>query len=192
MTLNFQKNIVHKNKLVYTNQCNELEGGISVSKESALVLWFDELEIGDVPLVGGKSASLGEMTSKTQVPVPYGFATTAEAYRQFLKASGLGAQIEQWLSELTDVEEGQKLRETGAKIREALVGAEMPNHIADAIRLAYAELAKKVGEQTPFVAVRSSATAEDLPDASFAGQQESYLNVCGADDVIYKVQECYA
>ena len=190
---NFEKNnVVHENQLVYTNYCNELEGGISVSKESALVLWFDELEIGDVPLVGGKSASLGEMTSKTQVPVPYGFATTAEAYRQFLKASGLGAQIEQWLNELTDVEEGQKLRETGAKIREALVGAEMPKHIADEIRVAYAELAKKVGEQTPFVAVRSSATAEDLPDASFAGQQESYLNVCGADDVIHKVQECYA
>lgn len=163
-----------------------------MSKESALVLWFDELEIKDVPLVGGKSASLGEMTSKTKVPVPYGFATTAEAYRKFLEASGLGAQIKEWIEQLDDVEDGQKLRDTGLKIRTALIEAKMPEEIAKEIRSAYEELAKRVGEKTPFVAVRSSATAEDLPDASFAGQQESYLNVVGADDVIHKVQECYA
>jgi phosphoenolpyruvate synthase len=163
-----------------------------MSKESALVLWFDELEINDVPLVGGKSASLGEMTSKTKVPVPYGFATTAEAYRRFLEASGLGAQIKAWLDELVDVENGQKLRETGLKIRTALVEAKMPEEIAREIRDAYHQLAEKVGEKEPYVAVRSSATAEDLPDASFAGQQESYLNVVGAVDVIHKVQECYA
>jgi len=163
-----------------------------MSKESALVLWFDELEINDVPLVGGKSASLGEMTSKTKVPVPYGFATTAEAYRRFLEASGLGDQIKAWLDELVDVENGQKLRETGLKIRTALVEAKMPEEIAREIRDAYHQLAEKVGEKEPYVAVRSSATAEDLPDASFAGQQESYLNVVGAVDVIHKVQECYA
>lgn len=163
-----------------------------MKKESALVLWFDELEIGDVPLVGGKSASLGEMTSKTKVPVPYGFATTAEAYRNFLEASGLGAQIKQWLAELTDVEDGPKLRETGLKIRTALTEAKMPEEIAKEIRSAYRKLAERVGEKEPFVAVRSSATAEDLPDASFAGQQESYLNVTGEESVILKVQECYA
>ncbi len=164
-----------------------------MSKETAMILWFDELEMKDVPLVGGKSASLGEMTTKTQVPVPYGFATTAEAYRIFLRASGLDQKIQDLVAELNDdVENGQKLREICEKIRESIIKAPMPKEIAEEIRVAYGKLAERVGEENPYVAIRSSATAEDLPDASFAGQQESYLNITGPDEVIHKVQECYA
>ncbi len=163
-----------------------------MEREKQYVLWFDQIRRGDVALVGGKSASLGEMTSGTDVPVPYGFATTAYGYRYFIKKTGLDQKIEALLAELTDVEDGQQLRETCAAIREAIMGEEMPQDLADTIRGAYRELAEKVGEEEPFVAVRSSATAEDLPDASFAGQQDTYLNVRGADEVIAKVKECYA
>ncbi|HIU63629.1 MAG TPA: phosphoenolpyruvate synthase, partial [Candidatus Avacidaminococcus intestinavium] len=141
---------------------------------------------------GGKSASLGEMTSKTDVPVPYGFATTAYAYRYFIDNSGLHEKMEALLAELTDVENSALLREISAKLREAIMAEEMPEDLKAAIAKAYAELALKVGEELPFVAVRSSATAEDLPDASFAGQQDTYLNVQGAETIIAKVKECYA
>ncbi len=157
-----------------------------------LVLWFDEIGKGDVAVVGGKSASLGEMTSRTGVPVPYGFATTAEAYRIFLQETGVDKKIVEILTELTDVEDGRKLREVCANIRQAIVDASLPPAFDQAIRQAYAKLADKVGEAEPFVAVRSSATAEDMPDASFAGQQESYLNVHGADEVAERVKECFA
>ena len=163
-----------------------------MDKEKALLLWFETINREDVAVVGGKSASLGEMTSKTAVPVPYGFATTAHAYRYFVEKSGLGEKIEALLAGLTDVENGPMLRQVSKQVREAIMSAEMPADLAAAIRDAYQELGKKVGEPQPFVAVRSSATAEDLPDASFAGQQESYLNVHGADEVIDKVKECYA
>ena len=157
-----------------------------------LVLWFDEICKEDVAVVGGKSASLGEMTSRTGVPVPYGFATTAQAYRSFLRETGVDRKIEEILTTLTDVEDSRQLREISARIRQAIVDATLPLAFEQAIKKAYAELATKVGEAEPFVAVRSSATAEDLPDASFAGQQESYLNVHGADEVVERVKECYA
>ena len=157
-----------------------------------LVLWFDEICKEDVAVVGGKSASLGEMTSRTGVPVPYGFATTAQAYRSFLRETGVDRKIEEILTTLTDVEDSRQLREISARIRQAIVDATLPQAFEQAIKKAYAELATKVGEAEPFVAVRSSATAEDLPDASFAGQQESYLNVHGADEVVERVKECYA
>lgn len=157
-----------------------------------LVLWFDEICKEDVPVVGGKSASLGEMTSRTGVPVPYGFATTSQAYRIFLRETGVDKKIGEILTGLTDVEDSRQLREISARIRQAIVDATLPQAFDQAIRTAYAALAAKVGEANPFVAVRSSATAEDLPDASFAGQQESYLNVCGADEVVERVKECYA
>lgn len=162
------------------------------NREKAFVLWFDELRREDVALVGGKSSSLGELTSQTSVPVPYGFATTAEGYRYFMHATGLDKKIKELLKDLTDVEDPVQLRNVTAAIREAICAADMPKDLADAIRTSYAELGKKVGETNPFVAVRSSATAEDLPDASFAGQQDTYLNVQGADMVIQKVKECYA
>ena len=163
-----------------------------MEKENALLLWFETINRKDVAIVGGKSSSLGEMTSKTAVPVPYGFATTAHAYRYFVEKSGLGKELEALLTGLTDVENGPMLRQVSKQMREAIMAAEVPEDLAEAIRNAYRELGEKVGEDKPFVAVRSSATAEDLPDASFAGQQETYLNVHGADDVIAKVKECYA
>lgn len=158
----------------------------------ALVLWFEQICREDVALVGGKSASLGEMTSQMGVPVPYGFATTARAYRMFLAETGLDKKISLILQELTDVENSRQLREVSAKVRQAIVDEKLPAQFETAIREAYAALAEKVDESEPFVAVRSSATAEDLPDASFAGQQESYLNVHGADEVLERVKECYA
>ena len=163
-----------------------------MSRETAYVLWFDELKREDVDIVGGKSSSLGELTSSTNVPVPYGFATTAYGYRQFMTETGLEAKIKEALDNLDDVDNSALLREVCANIRQMICDAEMPKALADAIRTSYEELGKKVGEENPFVAVRSSATAEDLPDASFAGQQDTYLNVRGADVIIQKVKECYA
>ena len=160
--------------------------------EDQWVLWFDNINREDVAVVGGKSASLGEMTSSTGVPVPYGFATTAQAYRAFLKETGLDKKISEMIANLTNVEDSRQLREISASIRQAIVDAKLPLSFEQSIRQAYAELAAKVGEETPFVAVRSSATAEDLPDASFAGQQETYLNVRGAEEVVERVKECFA
>lgn len=163
-----------------------------MNREETYVLWFDELRREDVDLVGGKSSSLGELTSATKVPVPYGFATTAHGYRHFMETTGLEPRIREELAKLTDVEDSALLREVTANIREMICEQEMPEDLAEAIRVAYEELGEKMNDKDPFVAVRSSATAEDLPDASFAGQQDTYLNVKGADVVIQKIKECYA
>lgn len=163
-----------------------------MEKDKAYLLWFEQLERKDVPIVGGKSSSLGEMTSKTDVPVPYGFATTAYAYRYFMEKTGLKEKMAALLSELTDVENSDLLRTVCAKVRKTIMAEEMPADLQKAIADAYAQLAEKMGEKAPYVAVRSSATAEDLPDASFAGQQDTYLNVQGAENVIARVKECYA
>lgn len=162
------------------------------ARENAYVLWFDELRRADVGLVGGTSSSLGELTSSVDVPVPYGYATTANAYRYFMEKTGQNKKIHKMLQELQDVEDSVELHEVCTKIRESICSATMPEDLAEQIGKAYEELAEKVGEKNPFVAVRSSATAEDLPDASFAGQQDTYLNVTGRDMVIRKVKECYA
>lgn len=163
-----------------------------MKKEEQFLLWFEQLERKDVDIVGGKSSSLGEMTAKTDVPVPYGFATTAYAYRYFIKESGLEEKMRSILSELTDVENSALLRDVSARLRDAIMAEKMPQDLQDTIGAAYVELGKRVGEENPYVAVRSSATAEDLPDASFAGQQDTYLNVQGAETIIAKVKECYA
>ncbi|MDQ0203374.1 phosphoenolpyruvate synthase [Pectinatus haikarae] len=163
-----------------------------MEKEKNLILWFEKIGRQDTDLVGGKSASLGELTAKTEVPVPYGFVTTADAYRYFMEKSGLNNRIAELLTELTDVENSLTLRRVSAQIRREIIEAEMPGKLSEAIRKSYDELGKKMREHSPYVAVRSSATAEDLPDASFAGQQETYLNIKGAEDVIGKVKECYA
>jgi len=162
------------------------------SKTDRFILWFDELGNKDVPLVGGKSASLGEMTSKTKVPVPYGFATTAKAYRHFIKETGLDSKLKEILMELVDPNDTKTLQKVGRTIRETIVNATIPEDLARQIREAYSELSRRSGVKEPFVAVRSSATAEDLPDASFAGQQETYLNVRGKDEVVERVKECFA
>ena len=162
-----------------------------MEKEKAFLLWFDQLERKDVAIAGGKSSSLGELTSHVDVPVPYGFATTACAYRYFFEKTGLYEKIKTLIAGL-DVDNSAQLREVCAKVRQALMDEEMPQDLQDLIAQAYKELGEKVGQADPFVAVRSSATAEDLPDASFAGQQDTYLNVKGAETIVAKVKECYA
>ncbi|WP_125980822.1 phosphoenolpyruvate synthase [Loigolactobacillus iwatensis] len=162
------------------------------SRDTANVLWFNELHREDVNLVGGKSSSLGEMTSSMDIPVPYGFATTARAYRYFMDQTGLNDKVNALLDGIKDYENSDELRATCEQIRDLIVGAKMPDDLASDIKQGYAELAKKVGQDNPFVAIRSSATAEDLPDASFAGQQESYLNIKGAADVVDRVKQCYS
>lgn len=168
-----------------------------VPKEKKFVLWFDELGREEVPLVGGKSASLGEMTSKTKVPVPYGFATTAEAFRYFISQNKLEGRVAKVLAELKDPEDTRTLQKVGAEIREMIKKAPTPKKLRDEIVSAYKELTKRYQKdartrELPYVAVRSSATAEDLPDASFAGQQETYLNVHGASEVVERVKECFS
>ncbi len=159
---------------------------------SKLLLWFNEISKEDVPLVGGKSASLGEMTSKTKVPVPYGFALTADAYRLFIRENGIEGKIADALKPLTDANDTVMLQKVGAQIRELITSGKVPKELEKEIVQAYQELAAHEKVKNPFVAIRSSATAEDLPDASFAGQQETYLNVTGAESVISSVKECYA
>jgi len=161
-------------------------------KSEKYVLWFDELGKDEVPLVGGKSASLGEMTQKTKVPVPYGFATTAAAYKHFMKEAKLDAKIAGIMKELVDPNDTRTLQKVGKTARTLVLESTMPKDLHNEIVAAYKQLAKKSGDSNPYVAIRSSATAEDLPDASFAGQQETYLNVSGGDQVAEKVRECYA
>jgi len=157
-----------------------------------LLLWFDQIHKEDVPLVGGKSASLGEMTSRTKVPVPYGFALTADAFRFFLRESKLEIKIAEALRLLRDPNDTVTLQKVGATIRKLIISSPIPKELEKTIVEAYERLGEHEKVKNPFVAIRSSATAEDLPDASFAGQQESYLNVRGSKDVVEKVKECYA
>ncbi|MEM1550504.1 MAG: phosphoenolpyruvate synthase [Candidatus Bathyarchaeia archaeon] len=156
------------------------------------ILWLDEIGMEDISLVGGKSASLGEMIRRVGVPVPYGFAVTAEAYRYYIEANELNKKIDMVLRELKDPNDAAVLQRVGSTIREMIVSSKMPKDLEEEIVDAYNKLARLIGEDDPFVAIRSSATAEDLPDASFAGQQETYLNVRGASEVVKKIKFCYA
>jgi pyruvate,water dikinase len=160
---------------------------------SSYLIWFENLGIGDVGKVGGKNASLGEMISQLSaqgVSVPGGFATTADAYREFLTHGGLDARIKDRLASL-DIEDVTALAAAGAQIREWIVATPFPRKLEAAITEAYQQLESKVGH-TPVVAVRSSATAEDLPEASFAGQQETFLNVRGVDAVLTAIKHVFA
>ncbi|HHF0553305.1 TPA: phosphoenolpyruvate synthase [Vibrio antiquarius] len=155
-------------------------------------LWFNGLSMDDVDKVGGKNASLGEMVSNLAnagVSVPNGFATTSYAFNQFLDHEGLDERIHQLLDEL-DVEDVEALRKTGATIRQWVLEAPFPADLEQEIRENYQELIE--GNPELSVAVRSSATAEDLPDASFAGQQETFLNVKGIDAVLEATKHVYA
>lgn len=156
------------------------------------ILWFEEIGKEQVPLVGGKSASLGEMYHRTKVPVPYGFATTSAAYWHFIKEARLEEKLAEILADLKDPNDTQTLQRVGKAIRKTIVEAKMPQDLEEEIKQYYRELASRYGAEDPFVAIRSSATAEDLPDASFAGQQETYLNVQGEEMVVEKVKECYS
>jgi pyruvate,water dikinase len=158
-----------------------------------LIRWFSELGLDDVAIVGGKNASLGEMIqalSPLGVQVPMGFATTAAAYRQFLQESRVDEIIARELAGL-DPSDVQQLRQCGRRIRHAILAAEFPAQLRDAILEAYRRLAPAPGVAAD-VAVRSSATAEDLPEASFAGQQETYLNVQGEAPLLDACRRCYA
>ena len=159
-----------------------------------LVLWLDSLRMTDLGKVGGKNASLGEMIgnlAKLGVSVPGGFATTADAFQQYLDKSGVAKRIQVRLADL-DVDDVDALTTAGKEIREWVTETPLPAELDQAIRAAYAKLCKDAGADDIAVAVRSSATAEDLPDASFAGQQETFLNVVGIDDVLHKVKEVFA
>jgi pyruvate,water dikinase len=148
----------------------------------------------DLGKVGGKNASLGEMIgnlAKLGVSVPGGFATTADAFQTYLEKSGLAKRIQERLATL-DVDDVDELTRGGKEIRSWIVDTALPADLEQAIRDAYIKLCKDAGATDIAVAVRSSATAEDLPDASFAGQQETFLNVVGIDDVLHKVKEVFA
>lgn len=157
------------------------------------IRWFSELGIDDVPLVGGKNASLGEMyreLSGQGVKVPNGFAVTAEGYRHFIRSAGLDRRIPEILSGL-DTRDVSNLRERGRAVRDAILATELPADLAEEIVAAYRELGGDAKHPLD-VAVRSSATAEDLPDASFAGQQETYLNVHGQRLLLDTCRRCFA
>jgi len=164
-----------------------------IPKEKALVLLFDEVGIADIPLVGGKNASLGEMIQQLTsqgVRVPNGFATTAYAYRYFIQSAGLEAKLREIFADL-DVEDMQNLRQKGKQARALILDTPFPRELQAAIADAYEKLCDRYGDSTD-VAVRSSATAEDLPDASFAGQQETYLNVQACAGVLECCHKCFA
>jgi pyruvate,water dikinase len=192
------------------------EGNLSSqhSKESAFILWFEEVGIDDIPLVGGKNASLGEMIQQLGskgVNVPTGFATTAFAYRYFIAKAGLEAQLRELFAGL-DLNHVLDLRVRGKQARSMVMNTPFPPELEAAISSAYLRLCQRYGQDQEFcerfegeyadecrkfssdldVAVRSSATAEDLPDASFAGQQETYLNVHGVKGVVEACHKCFA
>ncbi|OGC79395.1 phosphoenolpyruvate synthase [candidate division WWE3 bacterium RIFOXYD1_FULL_43_17] len=158
-----------------------------MNKNTAQILWFKEVGKKDIGLVGGKGANLGEMVN-AKIPVPDGFVVTAGAYFDFINSGSLKEKIMHELSGL-DVDDSKKLQEASRKIKIAIIAADMPGDLSLKIKEYYHKLC---GENDRYVAVRSSATAEDLPDASFAGQQETYLNIKGWSDVVKKVQECWA
>ncbi|MFU8819262.1 MAG: phosphoenolpyruvate synthase [Desulfurivibrio sp.] len=161
--------------------------------DQALILWFDDILIDDVPLVGGKNASLGEMHQKLMskgVSVPNGYAITAYAYRYLLEEAGIEQAIRDALAGL-DTHDLRNLQERGKKARDIIRTAEFPQPLYDAIIESYRKMEQDYGPNCA-VAVRSSATAEDLPDASFAGQQETYLNICGPEALIAACKKCFA
>lgn len=156
---------------------------------TSLVKWFDEIAKADINVAGGKGANLGEML-RAGIPVPTGFIVTVEAYKEFITRSGLEANIVTILGKI-NVDDANQLGDAAQELQKLIIKHKMPNDVKEAIQKRYNELCKKLGEEVP-VAVRSSATAEDLPEASFAGQQSTFLNVSGAASVVEAVQKCWA
>ncbi len=148
------------------------------------IVWFDEVTRNDIPLVGGKGANLGEMTN-AGIPVPPGFIVTASAYYSFLEETGITDQLRALLAPL-DPNDSRQLQDIAARAKQVILDAPMSGELDEEIRVSY----RKMGQG--HVAVRSSATAEDLPEASFAGQQETFLNISGEEDVVVAVQQCWA
>jgi pyruvate,water dikinase len=156
------------------------------------ILWFEELGKEDIPLVGGKNANLGEML-RAKISVPPGYAITAQAYHEFITKTGIAEKIYKTIEQtVTDVNDPKQYEEASKRIRKLIESTSMPSEIAEEIKAAYSELGERIGMKDVFVAVRSSATAEDLPDASFAGQQETFLNVKGTNDLIDKTIKCWS
>jgi len=163
-----------------------------LSQKKDLVLWFETVRNTDVPIVGGKNASLGEMIN-AGLPVPPGFAVTAYSYEKFIEDTRIAEKIYQVIKEtVTDPNDPKQYDTASKKIRELINKTSMPKEVETAVKSAYKELCKRLNLKDAFVAVRSSATAEDLPDASFAGQQETFLNVKGSDDLLDKVVKCWS
>jgi len=161
--------------------------------DKAFILWFDDILIDDIALVGGKNASLGEMYQKLTskgVAVPHGFAITSYAYRYLIKTAGIENDVLDAMAGL-DTHDMKNLQERGKKVRGIIRNAEFPDDLRQAIIEAYKKMEEEYGSNVD-VAVRSSATAEDLPDASFAGQQESFLNIRGVDALIENCRKCFA
>jgi len=164
-----------------------------VPKDQSLILWFDQIRLDDLPFVGGKNSSLGEMIGQLTpqgINVPTGFAITAYAYRYFIESADLEVKLRHLFADL-NVDDVSNLQQHGKKARQLILSMEFPLELTQAIRTAYQELCDRYGEGTD-VAVRSSATAEDLPDASFAGQQETYLNVNSFKGVLEFTHKCFA
>ncbi|MEM3521893.1 MAG: phosphoenolpyruvate synthase [Candidatus Bathyarchaeia archaeon] len=156
------------------------------------IIWFEQLRKDDVPIVGGKNANLGEMLS-FGIPVPEGFAVTAKAYQKFITKTGIANKIYEIIKEVVkDPNDPKQFEEASIRIRELIESTPMPKDIEKAIRDSYRKLSERVSIPQVSVAVRSSATAEDLPDASFAGQQETFLNIKGEDEVIKSVHKCWS
>jgi pyruvate,water dikinase len=165
-----------------------------MTRDNQFILWFKDLKIEDVPLVGGKNASLGEMyreLTRKGVRIPNGFAITSYAYKYLLQQSGIENEMKALLEGL-DVKNVRQLAERGRKIRELIRRAEFPDDLRDAIFSAYTLLSREYRSDEVDVAVRSSATAEDLPEASFAGQQETYLNIVGEHALLDACKNCFA
>lgn len=157
-----------------------------------VVRWLEDLSLGDVALVGGKNASLGEMIrtlSSKGIRVPGGFATVSQAYWEFVEVNNLRRPI---FEQMGALRRGAELAEVGSTVRGMMMDAEFPPRLAQGLRDAYRELGVRLRRENPAVAVRSSATAEDLPEASFAGQQETFLNVTGEEALLNACKRCYA
>ncbi|WP_321422564.1 phosphoenolpyruvate synthase [uncultured Methanobacterium sp.] len=154
------------------------------------VEFFEELKKEDVDIAGGKGANLGELT-QAGIPVPPGFVITSATYQKFMDETGITQEILDILNAL-DVNNNKELQESARKIKNIIINTEIPDEISSLIIEAYNALCHRIGKEDAFVAVRSSATAEDLPEASFAGQQDTYLNVKGPEDLIKYVRKCWA
>jgi pyruvate,water dikinase len=164
-------------------------------KESAYIRWFENIGSKDVLVVGGKNASLGEMISNLKdegIRVPDGFAITAEAFRKYIEANDLKEKIKFHLENLKNGDKTLELKVVGKSIRDLFLGGCFPEELAEAIRKSYQELCRRYASDEVDVAVRSSATAEDLPEASFAGQQDTYLNVRGEEELLKACRKCFA
>ncbi|HZD13141.1 MAG TPA: phosphoenolpyruvate synthase, partial [Candidatus Binatus sp.] len=165
--------------------------GTNIAKNDAIVLWLDDVSKYDIPLVGGKCANLGELVA-LGTRVPPGFAVTAGAFSQFLAETRIGEIIQKTLSNSNGSRDPKHYEEASQEVRKVVEGVPMPSEIAKEVRRAYQELCERVGTRMVKVAVRSSATSEDLPDASFAGQQDTFLNVSGEDKLVHYVQMCWS